>query len=193
MYPTVGSRSCFPVLLYGGSGYPTVRTPSLWDIDGWISINPFSESEQKIICRPSDSTTIHWHGSIRRDPTVRSCVFACFHFGPSDQPDPTVRYAVPCCVRFLASFCVLCITRLCSCGIWFCCENRSFADSSLRFKAMMPVSCSISLCFSIIFVFLFLVLVFWATYKSSKAFVDMLGLIVRFVVVMKDALRKLDR
>ncbi len=80
-------------------------------------MNPFSEREQKIICRPSDSTTIHWHGSIRRDPTVRSCLFAFVHFCPSDHQDPTVRYVVPCCVRFFASFCVLCVSRLCSCGI----------------------------------------------------------------------------
>ncbi len=83
---------------------------------------------------------------------------------------------------------------LCGCGIWFCCENRSFADSSssllLVFKATMPVSCSISLSFSIIFGLLFIY--FLATYKSSKAFVDMLGLIVRFVVMMTDALQKLD-
>jgi len=91
------------------------------------------------------------------------------------------------------------VSCLCGCGIWFCCENRSFADSSssllLVFKAMMPVSCSISLSFSIIFglfVCLFFFFFFLATYKSSKAFVDMLGLIVRFVVMMRDALQKLD-
>lgn len=99
-------------------------------------------------------------------------------------------------MRFLASFCVLCVRVACAVAeFWFCCENRSFADSSssllLVFKAMMPVSCSISLSFSIFFLFFFLF--FWATYKSSKAFVDMLGLIVRFVVMMKDALQKLDR
>ncbi len=178
MYPTVGSRSYFPVTSWlvlvavrkqrisNGQNAISVGHRTV----GFPSIHSANANRKLFLGRqilPTSTGMDQSEGIQRSDLVSSPASISVRRISPIQRSD--MWCPVVCVSLLLFVFCVW--VAWADAEFWFCCEHRSFADSSssllLVFKTMMPVSCSISLFFSIILV-VFFCFVFWLLTRVRK-------------------------